>query len=113
MSFLDVLTDVVTAAGQRTAATSSGWQAWAGRAEEALRAAPGVAHSAVVAAAAGGYVADWNTKLHRVAAEVDALGTNTSSASTAVDNADVDGNGFLHAFGQAAQTEGSHLSRPV
>lgn len=113
MSFLDVITDVVTAAGHRTAATSSQWRTWAGQAEETLRAAPAAAHSGVVSAAASGYLEDWNTKLHRVAAEVDALGTNTASASSVVNNADADADGFLRAFGQTAQAEGSQLSRPV
>lgn len=113
MAFLDVRTDQVAAAGQRTAATSSEWQSWAVQAEEKLRTGPSGARNSTVESAAAEYLGDWNQKLHRIAAQVDALGTNTSSAATVVDNADTESDGFLKAFATNDATVGSLLNRQI
>jgi hypothetical protein len=113
MAFLNVDTGTVAAAGRQTAATSSQWQTWAVQAEERLRAGPGAAHDDTVESAAAEYLGDWNQKLHRVAAQVDALGTNTSSAATVVDNADTESDGFLRAFATNDATVGSLLNRHI
>lgn len=113
MSFLDARTDQVHSAGRQTAATSSGWQAWALQAEEMMRSGPTAAASAVVTNAAAEYLGDWNWRLHLVARRVDELGTNTSSGAAVVDNADTETAGFLHAFEERTVGELMHLTRPI
>jgi hypothetical protein len=113
MSFLDARTDQVHGAGRQTAATSSGWQAWAIQAEEMMRSGPMAADSAVVSGAAAEYLGDWNWRLHLVAQRVDELGTNTSSGAAVVDTVDTEAAGFLNAFEETTVGERMHLSRPI
>jgi hypothetical protein len=113
MAILEAQTDQVHSAGRQTAATSSGWQAWAVRAEETMRSGPTAADSAVVTGAAAEYLGDWNWRLHLVARRVDELGTNTSSGAAVVNTVDTETAGFLHAFEETTVGERMHLSRPI
>jgi hypothetical protein len=113
MSFIDVVTDVVSLAGQRTAATSTVWRDWAWQAEQALRDGPAGAENGVVRAAGEEYAAVWNPLLHQLAADVDGVGTGTTSASNVIDNADSDATAYLNAPAAVADTLSSNLSRPV
>jgi hypothetical protein len=113
MSFLEVITDVVSASGRRTAATSTAWQGWALQAAEAMRDGPEAAGNGVVRAAGEAYVMDWAQRLHRVAADADGVGTMTTSASNLVDNTDGDSATLLAGQGATIAVDGSYLRRTI
>ena len=87
--FLDVDPETVAAAGSRTAATGGDWSAWAARVETLLRDAAAGAGDAVVTADVEGHVSALNPRLHRLAADAEALGINATSAAYVVVNTDL------------------------
>ncbi len=113
MTYYDVNPDVVATAGNNTAATSGGWQAWGGQADTALRTAATEVQESTVTSAVESYLSIWNPKFQSVAQQVEALGTNTTSASNTVANADADSTTLLDGQGSIFESNGSVLSRPL
>jgi hypothetical protein len=111
--YLDLDPDVVAAAGRGTAATSTSWAAWASRVETVLRSAAAGASESAVTSAFEGYVSTWNPTMHGLAVEVDALGTNATSAANVITNADGTATSALGLPGDAVDGARSHLSRPI
>jgi uncharacterized protein YukE len=108
MSFLDVHPDAVVSAGNRTAGTSDGWQSWAHTTETTLRDAATVVQDGAVGGAVATYLSNLNPAMQSIAQQVDALGTNTTSAANVVTNADGEATIALTQTGQR-----SMLSRPI
>jgi uncharacterized protein YukE len=106
-SYLDVHPDAVVHAGNRTAGTSDGWQSWAHTTETTLRDAAAVVQDGAVGGAVATYLGNINPAMQSLAQQVDALGTNTTSAANVVSNAD----GLATAA--LTQTGRSLLSRPI
>jgi hypothetical protein len=113
MTHIDLDPDVVSAAGRRTSATSSTWEQWASQSENLLRNAAADAQDAAFTSALEGYLSDLNPAMHGVAKQVDALGTNTVSASNHVANADTMSATLLGQQGQRDDSLGSALRRPI
>jgi hypothetical protein len=111
--YLDVDPDVVATAGHSTASTSGDWSAWASQVETQLRSAAASVHEPAVTSALESYLSAWNPRLHGLAANVDALGTNAASAAHVIANADNESATTLGGQGTAALAEGAHLSRPI
>lgn len=111
--YVDLSPGAVTAAGTRTAATSSDWAGWAGRSESTLRNAAGGARQARVTNAFETYLSRWNPTLRGLALRVDGLGTNAVSASNTMDGADGEGATILQTETSTAQTQATHLRRPI
>ena len=113
MSFLDVHTEVVAASGRRTSATVADWEEWAGEAAGALRDVAGEACDDTVTGAVESYLSRINSAMHSVARQVDALGTNTVSASNSVANSDTMAAGMLARQGHRTDGLTSALNRPI
>jgi uncharacterized protein YukE len=113
MSHLEVDPGAVAAAGNRTAATASDWESWAGRAEAVLRDCAGDVQDSTVGAAVEGYLAQLNPAMKSVARQVDALGTNTVSAANTVQNSDTQANDLLRGQGHTTDAATSALTRPI
>lgn len=113
MSFLDVNTDVVGAAGANTAGTAESWRSWATQADTAFREAAVAVREAVVTSAVEGYASDWNPRLQGLATQIDALGRNTTSASNVVVSADGTSTTLLNQQGGVTTATGSQLNRPI
>jgi hypothetical protein len=113
MSFLDVHPDAVAAAGNRTAGTSDGWQSWAHTTETTLRDAATVVQDGAVGGAVATFLSNVNPAMQSMARQVDALGTNTTSAAYVVTDADGTATTTLTSTGQALSGQSSVLSRPI
>lgn len=104
--FLDVDPEAVAAAGSRTAATAGDWSAWAVRVETLLRDVAAGAADAVVTGDVEAHVSTLNPRLHRLAADAEALGINATSAAHVIVNIDL-------TAADALRSNGSCLLRPV
>ena len=113
MSFFDLDPDAVSSAGRSTARTSSTWESWAHKSETALRNAAGDVRQPALASAIEGYLSTLNPAMKRVARNVDALGSNTESASHTMSNSDTAANALLTHQGQLADGHDSSLRRPI
>lgn len=113
MSFLDVHPDAVAGAGNRTAGTSDGWQSWAHTTETTLRDATTVVQDGSVGGAVATFLSNINPGMQSIARQVDALGTNTTSAANLVTDADGTATTTLTYTGRTLSDQGSVLSRPI
>jgi hypothetical protein len=113
MTFLDADTTAVYQAGQNTASTATDWQTWANSAKTDFDVSATAVAEKVVADAVVNYASEWNPKLASVAVQVDALGVNTSSSATTVENSDTESTTYLTQQGNQTETVSTTLSRPV
>ncbi|HEX6683474.1 MAG TPA: hypothetical protein VF062_11790 [Candidatus Limnocylindrales bacterium] len=113
MSHLEVDPGAVAAAGNRTSATSSDWEAWASRSETVLRGCASDVQDSTFGAALEGYLAQLNPAMKSVARQVDALGANTVSAANTVANSDTAASDLLRRQGHTTDAATSALRRPI
>ncbi|WP_163512820.1 hypothetical protein [Fodinicola acaciae] len=113
MSYIDVETGAVVQAGHATAKTSTGWQTWAHNTETTLRESATAVMDGTVGLAVQTFLGDVNPGMQSMAKQVDALGTNTSSAGNVVTTADTDATHHLTTTGANLSAQGSNLSRPI
>ncbi len=111
--YVELDPDTVATAGTRTAATSEQWASWAGRVENLMRTAAGNAMESVVTTAIEGHLSAWNPRLQRMATNVETVGTNATSASYVMTNADHTSTTALGQQGAQVETTCSALSRPI
>lgn len=113
MGYLDVHPPAVVQAGNNTAKTSSDWQTWAHNTETDLREAATAVHDGTVGGAVQTFLGNINPGMQGIARQVDALGSNTTSAANIVTNADGDATYQLTGTGTTLSSQGSHLNRPI
>ena len=113
VSYYEIDTTGVYAAGQRTAAESTAAATLAGRYLGSRESAHGVVHHPTVVAAVARYRDSWQPRVNEVAPQIDALGTNTSSSATITATADQDSNALLAQQGSATEADTATLSRPI
>lgn len=113
MTYIDVHTDNVVAAGQNTSATSGGWQAWANTSDQTLHNSSAAVRDATVSGALETYAGGFIPAMHNIAQRVDNVGKTTASAANVVTNGDGRSTTVLTPTGQQAETTGSTLSRPI
>ncbi|GAA2873618.1 hypothetical protein Acy02nite_31410 [Actinoplanes cyaneus] len=111
--YVDLHPPVVVSAGTSTAGTSTEWQSWGTEADTTLRETSAQVGDAVLSLAVESYTTSWNPRIQGVAVQVDTLGTNTRSAANTMTTADGDAVTALMPVGEAAQAQGSVLSRPI
>lgn len=111
--YLELPPEVVAAAGQRTATTGGAWSGWASQVGTRLRLAAADARDTTVTGLVEGHLSTLQPRLHRLAGNAEALGTNATAASVVVADADATSATVLRGHTDAAATAGSLLRRPV
>ncbi|HET8659039.1 MAG TPA: hypothetical protein VFM55_08595 [Micromonosporaceae bacterium] len=113
MSFYEMGTAEVYAAGQRVAGQATAATTLAGQYLASLATAHDTVRHPVVVAALARYRDVWQPRVNEVAPQIDALGTNTGSSAVVVAHSDEDSNALLAQQGGLASEQGSTLLRPV
>ena len=113
MGHLDVHTENVAAAGERTAATSDGWRTLERNIKTALEGARSAVLDVRIAGAVEVFGEQWNPVAARLVDDVTALGHNTLTAANHVHNADAEANTALVRQGEATERHGGALRRPI
>ncbi|BCJ37076.1 hypothetical protein Athai_45790 [Actinocatenispora thailandica] len=113
MTFVDIHPDVVFGAGRATAATSSEWDAWAGRAESLLRDVAGATGDPIVGGAFEDYLSMWNPTMKAAGRQATALGNGASRAAGSVAEGDSVGASHLRQTGARLDGLTSQLRRPI
>lgn len=111
--FVELTPDLVINAGRQTAATAGQWSGWASRVGSLLREAAGSARDPVVTAAIEEHLSTVHPWLYRLAANIEALGGNASSAGSVLVDADQDGAARFGRRHATALGAAALLARPV
>lgn len=107
-NFVDVSTGIVADAGQRTAATGQEWSSWGDRIRRVFDLSRDNVQDWVIRGHLETYASDVERGARGVAANIEILGDNTTSAAHTIDHADADAANTLH-----QQHGGGTLGRPI
>lgn len=110
---LDVETGVVTDAGRRTAATAEQWSSWGDRIRSSFDFAREEVCDNTIRAALETYGSEVERGARHVAANVETLGVNTTSAAHTIADADATAADTLTGQGRGGAEQAEVLRRPI
>lgn len=112
-NYIDLNPEAVAGSGQRTAATSQDWAAWARRWDEDLRNVAAGSQDPVARGLFEESLSAWNPRMQEIAAAAEALGGNAVAAAGTMIGADQQSAGALNQAAAEGHRVGSLLSRPI